>query len=352
MHCSTCFYCCECSDGPQNTNLSPACTSCHHRVCCTCKTENVPVTAGRNFVRIETAGQTKWPGNFAQPTPMYLMKNEEGPKVQPLSSFQRVPPQTSHQICKHSDLHLSASTRLNGKQEHEIEPPPFRTPRKLDELLDDDEGENSIFDNYCTFEQDGDSTRGSPPSDSTNASVGTRTTYCGRTDSEDSDIDMLSESETDYDCSTCAGSPSDTENHWIERIISPMTRHIVDRIMNGLHFIFDTKSGIITCTSDGSTSSASPSSNFNSGQGSSASGASNAGSKRSQGDGGDGDSLSPGDNSDNNRGKRPKRNPTSPNSEDGHSLKYACPYFKRKPQRYKQRRSCAGPGWPDIHRVK
>ena len=352
MHCSTCFYCCECSDGPQNTNLSPACTSCNHRVCCGCKTENVPATAGRNFVRIETAEQTKWPRNFTQPYPTYLMKDEEGPKAQPLSSFQRVPPQTSHQICKHSDLHLSASTRLNGKHEHEIESLPFRTSRKLDELLDDDEGENSIFDNYCTFEQDGDSTGGSPLGDSTNASIRTQTTYCGRTDSEDSDIDMLSESETDYDCSTCAGSPSDTETHWIERVISPMTRHIVDRIMNGLHFIFDLKSGIITCTSDGSTSSASPSSNFNSSQGSSTSGTSNAGSKRSRGDGGDGDSLSPGDNGDNDRGKRPKRNPTSPNSEDGHSLKYACPYFKRNPQRYKQRRSCAGPGWSDISRIK
>lgn len=280
------------------------------------------------------------------------MKDEEGPKAQPLSSFQRVPPQTSHQICKHSDLHLSASTRLNGKHEHEIEPLPFRTPRKLDELLDDDEEENSMFDNYCTFEQDGDSTGGSPPGDSTNASIRTQTTYCGRTDSEDSDIDMLSESETDYDCSTSAGSPSDTENHWVERIISPMTRHIVDRIMNGLHFIFDLKSGIITCTSDGSTSSASPSSSFNSSQGSSASGTSNAGSKRSQGDGGDGDSLSPGDNGDNDRGKRLKRNPTSPNSEDSHSPKYACPYFKRNPQKYKQRRSCAGPGWPNVYRIK
>lgn len=31
---------------------------------------------------------------------------------------------------------------------------------------------------------------------------------------------------------------------------------------------------------------------------------------------------------------------------------FACPYFKHDPGRYQSERSCVGPGWPTIHRVK
>lgn len=30
----------------------------------------------------------------------------------------------------------------------------------------------------------------------------------------------------------------------------------------------------------------------------------------------------------------------------------ACPYFKRNPQKYQQERSCSGPGWNTVHRIK
>lgn len=33
-------------------------------------------------------------------------------------------------------------------------------------------------------------------------------------------------------------------------------------------------------------------------------------------------------------------------------LRYACPYFKYNPSKYKDWRGCPGPGWPDVHRVK
>lgn len=33
-------------------------------------------------------------------------------------------------------------------------------------------------------------------------------------------------------------------------------------------------------------------------------------------------------------------------------LKYACPYYKFDQHRFKHERTCCGPGWADIHRVK
>jgi ribosome modulation factor len=32
--------------------------------------------------------------------------------------------------------------------------------------------------------------------------------------------------------------------------------------------------------------------------------------------------------------------------------KFACPYFKRNPKKYRKWTSCPGPGWDEVHRVK
>lgn len=32
--------------------------------------------------------------------------------------------------------------------------------------------------------------------------------------------------------------------------------------------------------------------------------------------------------------------------------RFACPFYKNDPERYKYRRTCCGPGWPQFHRVK
>ncbi|KAH6949219.1 hypothetical protein DER45DRAFT_580864 [Fusarium avenaceum] len=39
-------------------------------------------------------------------------------------------------------------------------------------------------------------------------------------------------------------------------------------------------------------------------------------------------------------------------SQDHENQKYACPYFKYNPTKYRDWRVCPGPGWADIHRVK
>ncbi|KAH7156173.1 hypothetical protein EDB81DRAFT_786192 [Dactylonectria macrodidyma] len=37
---------------------------------------------------------------------------------------------------------------------------------------------------------------------------------------------------------------------------------------------------------------------------------------------------------------------------DDSRLRFACPYYKHDPQRFKDHRTCIGPGWPSVHRVK
>lgn len=53
---------------------------------------------------------------------------------------------------------------------------------------------------------------------------------------------------------------------------------------------------------------------------------------------------------DNNRRRHTKRAKTS--KTDQVIPKYACPYYKYNPGRFRNERTCCGPGWEDIHRVK
>ena len=39
-------------------------------------------------------------------------------------------------------------------------------------------------------------------------------------------------------------------------------------------------------------------------------------------------------------------------SNDLSPRKFACPYYRRNSQKHKKHRSCAGPGWISVHRVK
>jgi hypothetical protein len=34
------------------------------------------------------------------------------------------------------------------------------------------------------------------------------------------------------------------------------------------------------------------------------------------------------------------------------SRRFACPFFKRRPAEYMQKKSCPGPGWDNVHRMK
>jgi hypothetical protein len=55
-----------------------------------------------------------------------------------------------------------------------------------------------------------------------------------------------------------------------------------------------------------------------------------------------------------NDGHRKKRRKVKPGSgaEALTVCHFACPFFKHDPQLYDSRRSCAGPGWPTVHKMK
>ncbi|KAH6970734.1 hypothetical protein BKA56DRAFT_596823 [Ilyonectria sp. MPI-CAGE-AT-0026] len=51
--------------------------------------------------------------------------------------------------------------------------------------------------------------------------------------------------------------------------------------------------------------------------------------------------------------KRPRPAPHSqPHAVDEEQQRLACPFFKKEPDKYRQRRTCSGPGWNTVHRVK
>ena len=64
----------------------------------------------------------------------------------------------------------------------------------------------------------------------------------------------------------------------------------------------------------------------------------------------DSNSQPPEDDRNNRPSKLPKLGSSSPHG--NLSLRFACPYFKRNPGRHKESRTCAGPGWESVHRVK
>ena len=41
-----------------------------------------------------------------------------------------------------------------------------------------------------------------------------------------------------------------------------------------------------------------------------------------------------------------------PHSGNPERRRFACPFYKRYPLKYRNSRTCAGPGWPEVHRVK
>ena len=52
------------------------------------------------------------------------------------------------------------------------------------------------------------------------------------------------------------------------------------------------------------------------------------------------------------RRKKAKRGPVDRVTSGDGGKKFACPYFKRNPKKYRNWTSCPGPGWDEVHRVK
>ncbi|KAF2184916.1 hypothetical protein K469DRAFT_780693 [Zopfia rhizophila CBS 207.26] len=153
-------------------------------------------------------------------------------------------------------------------------------------------------------------------------------------------------SETDSQCSSCTGSLLGVDFDLpISSLIRARARQVVDRVMSGIHFLFDLKSGIITCTTGGSSNGSSSGCRNNVSQSSSSNQSSNDGSKRKRlGQNSDspeddqyGDSID-------------RSNPNKRGRYDERRL--ACPFYKHTPWRCTEHRCCARRGWATIHRLK
>lgn len=58
------------------------------------------------------------------------------------------------------------------------------------------------------------------------------------------------------------------------------------------------------------------------------------------------------DNEDDPNNKRRRVSVTTTNSDSEHGPKFACPFYKHDPGRYRTHRTCPGPGWRTVHRMK
>lgn len=64
-------------------------------------------------------------------------------------------------------------------------------------------------------------------------------------------------------------------------------------------------------------------------------------------------STAPDDGDGDGRRKRAKKLSAAPKVEGlKGEKKFACPYYKRNPKKYRTWTSCPGPGWEEVHRVK
>jgi hypothetical protein len=59
----------------------------------------------------------------------------------------------------------------------------------------------------------------------------------------------------------------------------------------------------------------------------------------------------PEDDDEDSSGKR-RRGSTTTTDESETGARFACPFYKHDPDRYRTRRTCPGPGWPTVHRMK
>lgn len=50
--------------------------------------------------------------------------------------------------------------------------------------------------------------------------------------------------------------------------------------------------------------------------------------------------------------RRPTNHPARPKTKDSPTKRFACPFYQNNRSKYMLQRSCCGPGWPSIHRVK
>jgi hypothetical protein len=170
------------------------------------------------------------------------------------------------------------------------------------------------------------------------------------TDDNSPEGDVSADTVSDTQCSTDDNEPSSADETTATPWSIAKKRELVDRIMSYFYSMFNRNTGIISHARVAAGSSSSqPQSRGGSSGGSGASQLGPAGLKRGAPSGG---SEPPDEDAgDSGAGKRP-RVESDYFEPDGKGRKFACPYFKRNPPKYHRWRSCPGPGWDSVHRIK
>jgi hypothetical protein len=167
------------------------------------------------------------------------------------------------------------------------------------------------------------------------------------------DYDYLSAgstTESDFEDNESSGaettsSEASSELSFISPVIEAYKREAVESLMTEFEALLDHSLGVRSrATSTGSLNSSSP--QLSSAEQPSQQGISGRGKRKERNEDGSGSSRGDGDDD------GYKRVQVEDNSQDLSPRKFACPYYRRNSQKHKKHRSCAGPGWISVHRVK
>ncbi|KAL9087390.1 MAG: hypothetical protein Q9165_006687 [Trypethelium subeluteriae] len=165
--------------------------------------------------------------------------------------------------------------------------------------------------------------------------------YEDDTSSDDDDDDS---SISPYRTSTVSRNPI-----LMEQLLPPLREKLINSVLNDvLRSRFDGFSGVRSHAGSDQTTNSSSSGTTAGGLSGARSGG--TGSKRGM----TGESPSGGDDGSNREdpNKRQKRQSSGPLDPDPIQTNLACPYYKRHPEIYRHKRSCPGPGWPSVARLK
>jgi hypothetical protein len=154
------------------------------------------------------------------------------------------------------------------------------------------------------------------------------------------------ETESDWEDGSDASDRESSRTNCLSPVLDSTIELIVDRLMAEVRTLVDQPSPSFRCAgSDTPSSQSSPPrpQGLVSGQDWS------CGSKRTRKQDLNDSQGNSGDNSD---GEVPSKKQKASSAEAEKSRKFACPYYKRDPLMTTNHRSCAGPGWDTVHRVK
>jgi hypothetical protein len=163
-----------------------------------------------------------------------------------------------------------------------------------------------------------------------------------------SDMESSCDYETDDD------SKLDSEDLTISIIVSRAKDRIIERVMTEFSEVFNNHQEFQNRAMNidrGAQKDSRPSSTRTSTEPSKSTTSSGTGSMPTKRNFGDRVSQGSDEQEEDDKGKRIKKNLPSPRHVHSRT-KFACPFYKRNPEKHQKWRSCAGPGWDEVRRAK